>query len=89
MMLGAAFTVQAVSVMTLLQDSPPSALRGRVMAAASMLVIAPQTAAIAIGSGLVAILHFRWVLAGMVALAVIAFFLAPRTSRAPQGEGVM
>jgi MFS family permease len=92
-LLGGAFTVLSVSIMTLLQDSSPTELRGRVMAAASILMTLPQTVAIAAGSGLVAVIPFRWVLTGMTIMAIVAFFLAPcgprtvRSTSTPRKQG--
>ncbi len=76
--LGGAFALLSVSVMTYLQDVAPSAQRGRVMAAANMLMMLPQTLFIAIGSGLVAAAPFRAIILGMTCAAAAAFLVAPR-----------
>ncbi|MFD4357459.1 MFS transporter [Nocardia sp. NPDC058518] len=83
-LLGGSFALLAVSVMTYLQDVAPPAQRGRVMAAAHMLMMVPQTLFIAIGSGLVLAVSFRKIILGMACAAAVAYLVAPRSSDAAQ-----
>ncbi|MFJ2742054.1 MFS transporter [Streptomyces sp. NPDC087440] len=59
-----------IVALTAVQRQTPDALLGRTSATATTLVYGPMTAAIALGSGLVAVLDHRWVLAAAGAAGV-------------------
>lgn len=59
-------------LMTAFQRQTPARLMGRVNTALNVLISAPQTAAIAVGAGLVAVADFRLLLAAMTALMLLA-----------------
>jgi MFS family permease len=73
-----------VGTYTLLQRRTPQQLQGRVFAAVDTLVGAPQTAAIALGAGLVAVVDYRvlLVLLGVV-VAVAGVWLLTRAEQWP------
>ncbi|CAM5648926.1 MFS transporter [Streptomyces spiroverticillatus] len=60
-----------IVALTAVQRETPDALLGRTSATATSLVYGPMTAAIALGSGLVAVLDHRWVLAGVGAAGAV------------------
>jgi MFS family permease len=71
-LLGASLTWITVGIMTALQRGTPPALMGRANAAFTLAYATPQTMAIALGAGLLAIVSFRYVLlvnAGLMAMA--------------------
>src|ERR1022692_863445 len=71
-LLGASLSWIIVAVMTLFQRRTPPELRGRTDAAFTVAYTVPQTMAIALGAGLIAVLNYRillLVIAGLMALA--------------------
>jgi hypothetical protein len=71
-------------VMTLFQRRTPASLMGRTDAALNVLIGVPQTAAIAAGAALIAVVDYRVMLAVMAALmASSSLYLATRTIRRP------
>jgi MFS family permease len=79
-----------VGAYTLLQRRTPQRLQGRVHAVVDTLVGAPQTAAIALGAGLVAVVDYRalLVLLGLVVAGAGVWLLTRREQRQPQLRAV-
>jgi hypothetical protein len=61
-----------VGALTLIQRRTPADLLGRVDAALTIAVTVPQTASIALGAALVAVVDYRLLLAVMAAVLVIS-----------------
>jgi len=81
-LLGASLSWIIVGVMTLFQRRTPPELMGRADAALTIAYTVPQTMAIALGAGLIAVLSYRTVLlviAGLMTLA--AGYLVTRQER--------
>jgi MFS family permease len=69
-----------VGAVTLLQRRTPGHLQGRVYAAADLILGAPQTASIAAGAALLAVVGYRWLLLAEAAMvAVAAAYLLTRS----------
>ena len=79
-----------VGAYTLLQLRTPQQLQGRVHATVDTLVGAPQTAAIALGAGLVAVVDYRvlLVLLGLVVAVAGVWLATRREQRRPQRRDV-
>lgn len=69
---GAGMPLVPVAAITLLQRRAPEELRGRVLAAASFALNVPVTVALALGAGLMAVVDYRLLLAGMAVLCAVA-----------------
>lgn len=83
-LIGASLPLIIAGVMTLFQRRTPASLMGRTDAALNVLIGAPQTAAIAAGAVLIALVDYRVILAVMGALMVTsALYLATRTTHQP------
>ncbi|MDH6711097.1 MFS family permease [Kitasatospora sp. MAA19] len=81
MLIGASLPLIVAGVMTLFQRRTPPSLMGRTDAALNVLIGVPQTAAIAVGAALIALLDYRVLLAVMGILMVAsALYLATRTT---------
>ena len=61
-----------VGAVTLLQRRTPARLQGRVYSAADLLLGAPQTASIATGAALVAVVGYPWLLVAEAAVFALA-----------------
>jgi MFS family permease len=84
-LLGASLPAIIVGIMTLFQRRTPPELMGRASAAFTILYAVPQTIAIALGAGLVAVLDYRvllLIIAGLMALAA-AYLGTRREQRRP------
>ncbi|MGW5128713.1 MFS transporter [Streptomyces sp. NPDC004069] len=82
--IGASLPLIIAGTMTLFQRRTPASLMGRTDAALSVLIGVPQTAAIAAGAALIALVDYRIMLAVMaVLMASSALYLATRTIRRP------
>ncbi|AGS66855.1 MFS transporter [Streptomyces collinus] len=80
-LIGASLPLIVAGAMTLFQRRTPTSLMGRTGAALNVLIGVPQTAAIAAGAGLIALVDYRVILAVMGALmAASALYLATRTT---------
>jgi MFS family permease len=78
---GAGMPWIVVGAITLLQRVTPAELQGRAYSAADLLLGAPQTASIAAGAALVAVVGYRWLLAAEAAVvALAATYLLSRRS---------
>ena len=74
-------------LMTLFQRITPPELMGRTGAALDVLIGVPQTTAIAVGAGLVAVVDFRILLSAMTALMVAgSLYLITRRAPTPEPE---
>jgi MFS family permease len=76
-----------VGAITLIQRRTPARLLGRVDAALTIAITVPQTASIALGAALVAVVDYRLLLATMaVVIVVAAAYLAgePRARKSPE-----
>ncbi|MFF8911508.1 MFS transporter [Streptomyces olivaceoviridis] len=83
-LIGASLPLIVAGVMTLFQRRTPASLMGRTDAALNVLIGVPQTAAIAGGAALIALVDYRVMLAVMGALMVAsALYLATRTTHQP------
>ncbi|MGW7539964.1 MFS transporter [Streptomyces sp. NPDC054770] len=83
-LVGASLPLIVAGVMTLFQRRTPASLMGRTDAALNVLIGVPQTAAIAAGAALIAVVDYRVMLAVMAALmASSSLYLATRTIRRP------
>ncbi|MFH9970131.1 hypothetical protein ACH4PR_54705 [Streptomyces mirabilis] len=83
-LIGASLPLIVAGVMTLFQRRTPASLMGRTDAALNVLIGVPQTAAIAAGAALIALVDYRVMLAVMAALmAASALYLATRTTHQP------
>lgn len=90
-LLGASLSWIIVGVMTLLQRRTPPALMGRADAAFAVMYTIPQTAAIALGAGLIVVVNYRILLAVIAALiaAAAAYLLTrPAQRRGPAPIGL-
>lgn len=86
-LIGASLPWILAGLMTLFQRRTPAALMGRTDAALNVLIGAPQTAAIAAGAGLIALVDYRFMLAVMaILMAASALYLATRTTHQPRAE---
>ena len=70
--IGAGLPWIIVGLMTAFQRRTPPELMGRTDSALGVLISAPQTVAIAVGAGLVAVVDFRLLLAAMAVLVIAA-----------------
>ena len=68
MLFGGSLSLLLVGMVTMLQRQTPAALMGRADAALNFLLTVPQTLAIALGAGLVVLVDYRLLMAGMAAL---------------------
>jgi hypothetical protein len=76
-----------VGLMTALQVRTPLRLQGRVSSAADVFISTPQTASIAIGAALIAIVDYRiLVVVESVAVALCAAYLLTRRAMVPAAE---
>jgi predicted MFS family arabinose efflux permease len=90
-LLGVCIVWVNVGAITLIQRRTPADLLGRVDAALTIAVTVPQTASIALGAALVAVVDYRLLLATMAVVIVIAAaYLAgePRAHTSPEGRGM-
>lgn len=71
-LLGVCISWIVVGLVTLLQRQTPDELMGRANSALNFLLTAPQTAAIAVGAALVAVVDYRLILLGMGLMLVAA-----------------
>jgi MFS family permease len=71
-LLGLAIVWVNVGAITLIQRRTPTALLGRVDAAITVAITVPQTISIALGAALVAVVDYRFLLAAMAAVIVVA-----------------
>jgi MFS family permease len=77
-----------VGLLTAVQTRSPAELQGRVYAAVETLLSAPQTLAIAVGAGLVAVVDYRLLIgASVAALLVSATMLLGRARHADAAAG--
>ena len=65
---GGSLSLLLVGMVTMLQRQTPAALMGRADAALNFLLTVPQTLAIALGAGLVVLVDYRLLIAGMAVL---------------------
>jgi hypothetical protein len=73
-----------VGLMTAIQVRTPLRLQGRVSSAADVIISTPQTASIAVGAALIAVVDYRLlVVAESVAVALCAAYLLTRRAVAP------
>ncbi|MFD0331097.1 MFS transporter [Streptacidiphilus monticola] len=85
-LIGASLPWIIAGLMTLFQRSTPPELMGRTDAALGVMLSVPQTTAIALGAGLVAVVDFRLLLTAMAALMALgALYLF---TRRPAAEAV-
>ena len=85
MLLGASLSWILVGIMTLFQRRTPPELMGRTDAALGIAYAVPQTIAIALGAGLIAVLNYRillLVIAGLMTLAAAYLFTRHEQRRA-------
>jgi MFS family permease len=83
-LLGASLSWIIVGIMTLFQRRTPPELMGRADAAFTVAYAVPQTIAIALGAGLIAVLNYRillLVIAGLMTLAAVYLFTRPEQRR--------
>ena len=71
-LLGLAIVWVNVGAITLIQRRTPTALLGRVDAAITVAITVPQTVSIALGAALVAVVDYRFLLAAMAVVIVVA-----------------
>jgi Na+/melibiose symporter-like transporter len=75
-----------VGLMTALQVRTPLRLQGRVSSAADVIISTPQTASIAVGAALIAVVDYRLlVVVESVAVAICAAYLLTRRAVVPAG----
>ncbi len=89
---GVGISLANVGIMTVVLRTTPVRLMGRVDTTLGMMVSAPQAAAIALGSGLVAVVDFRLLLVAITVVVLLAAgYLRIRDARPapvrPPGEG--
>lgn len=83
-MLGAGVSLFVVGFGTGLQRCTPPRLQGRVAATANMVLSGPQTASIALGAGLIAVVDYRvLLLATFTGMAIAGVILLVRPAHAP------
>ena len=80
MLFGISISYLIVGTMTLLQHRTPPNLMGRVGSAFNFVTTVPQTAAIAAGAGLIALVPYQVLLAAMAALDLLAAGYLMRTN---------
>lgn len=80
-LVGSGIPLVVASLMTVLQRRTPARLMGRVDTAFGVVISAPQTAAIAAGAALVAVVDFRVLLAVMTATLLSAALYARAAAR--------
>ncbi|MEW2513793.1 hypothetical protein [Streptomyces sp. NPDC046870] len=86
-LIGASLPWILAGLMTLFQRRTPAAVMGRTDAALNVLIGASQTAAIAAGAGLIALVDYRFMLAVMaILMAASALYLTTRTTRQARAE---
>ncbi|MFG2674258.1 MFS transporter [Streptomyces sp. NPDC048445] len=86
-LIGAGLPCVLIAAMTAVQRETPDALLGRTAATAGTLMFAPNTVALALGAGLVAVVDVRVLLplVGAVALAAAVLVTGRRTRPGPAG----
>jgi MFS family permease len=78
----------SVGMFTAMQEHTPPGLQGRVTAAATAMLVTPQTVSIALGAALIGLVSYRLLLLVMAAvIGTCAAWLLARPSSAPQERG--